>query len=198
MNTDSGNGDKGTTSQPLNTSTPARSDSRSDAGGSQPAGNDKAMPNSRRVYVAGVLHPDIRVPFREITLAPTKTMSGEVEVNEPVRVYDTSGPWTDPDVDLDVTRGLPPLRRDWILKRGDVEEIDGRKVQPIDDGYLSVTHAAHGNGSKKEKLRIKKSERKPLRAKSGAVTRFSPPPKMLKLSGTACLNALALLLHSSR
>ncbi|HET9801562.1 MAG TPA: phosphomethylpyrimidine synthase, partial [Chthoniobacterales bacterium] len=133
------------------------------------------MPNSRRVYLAGVLHPDIRVPFREITLAPTKTISGEMEVNEPVRVYDTSGQWTDPDIDLDVTRGLPPLRRDWILKRNDVQEIDGRKVQPIDDGYLSVAHAEHGNGSKKDELKIKKlaANRRPLRAKNGAVTQLA-------------------------
>src|SRR5438270_11638637 len=73
----------------------------------QPAGDDQAskqiehnFPNSRRTYVAGVLHPDIRVPFREISLAPTKTMSGEIEINEPVRVYDTSGPWGDPSVTL--------------------------------------------------------------------------------------------------
>src|ERR1051325_3248982 len=98
---------------------------------------DTSLPNSKKIYGDGSLHPDIRVPFREISLAPTKTMSGEIEVNEPVRVYDTSGPWGSEDVDLDVTRGLPPLRRDWILKRGDVEEIDGRAVQPIDDGYLS-------------------------------------------------------------
>ena len=52
----------------------------------------KPLPNSRRIYIKGEIHPDIRVPFREISLAPTKTMSGEVEVNEPVRVYDTSGP----------------------------------------------------------------------------------------------------------
>src|SRR5438874_959482 len=103
------------------------------------------LPNSRKVFVAGKLHPDIRVPFREISLAPTKTMSGEIEVNAPVPVYDTSGPWGSNDVDLDVTRGLPPLRRDWILKRGDVEEIEGRAVQPIDDGYLSETHAAHAS-----------------------------------------------------
>ena len=100
-----------------------------------------ALPNSKKVYISGQLHPDIRVPFREISLAPTKTMSGEIEVNEPVRVYDTSGPWGDPSVTLDPIQGLPPLRRDWILKRGDVEEIDGRAVQPIDDGYLSETHA---------------------------------------------------------
>src|SRR5438874_5985974 len=105
----------------------------------------KPLPNSRKVFVAGKLHPDIRVPFREISLAPTKTMSGEIEVNEPVRVYDTSGPWGADDVDLDVTRGLPPLRAKWVLKRGDVEEIEGRAVTPIDDGYLSETHAAHAS-----------------------------------------------------
>ena len=101
------------------------------------------LPNSKRVYVGGELHPDVRVPFREISLAPTKSMTGEIEVNEPVRVYDTSGPWGDPSVTLDPVQGLPPLRRDWILKRGDVEEIEGRVVRPIDDGYLSDKHAAH-------------------------------------------------------
>jgi hypothetical protein len=75
------------------------------------------LPNSRKVYVAGKLHVDLRVPFREISLAPTKTMSGEIEVNEPVRVYDTSGPWGDADVDVDVTCGLPALRAKWIRDR---------------------------------------------------------------------------------
>src|SRR5438046_838988 len=136
---------------------------------------DYKFPNSRRRYVAGVLHPHIRVPFREINLAPTKTMSGEIEVNEPVRVYDTSGPWGSNDVDLDVTRGLPPLRRDWILKRGDVEEIEGRAVQPIDDGYLSETHAEYSakrNGSSELGARSLELGRKPLRAKSHAVTQL--------------------------
>src|SRR3954469_14116459 len=99
------------------------------------------LPNSKKVYVSGELHSEIKVPFREISLAPTKSMSGEVEVNEPVRVYDTSGPWGDPDFNVDFTRGLPPLRAKWIRDRGDVEEIDGRKVRAIDDGYLSEKHA---------------------------------------------------------
>ena len=86
------------------------------------------LPNSRKVYVAGQLHPEISVPFREISLAPTKTMSGEIEVNEPVRVYDTSGPWGDADQHVDVTEGLPALRAKWIRDRGDVEEIEGRAV----------------------------------------------------------------------
>src|SRR5207245_2407809 len=112
----------------------------------------KSLPNSRKVYVAGKLHPDIRVTFGELTLAPAKTMNGEIEVNEPVRVYDTSGPWGDPGFSGNVEHGLPALRAKWIRDRGDVEEIEGRAVTPIDDGYLSVSHAEHsakrnGNGN---------------------------------------------------
>ena len=140
----------------------------------EPQASEASLPNSKKVFVPGQLHPDLRVPFREISLAPTKTVSGEIEVNEPVRVYDTSGPWSDAGFHGDVERGLPPLRADWIRARGDVEEIAGRAVTPIDDGYLSDAHAAHRNGSKKEELRIKKSERKPLRAQNGnAVTQLA-------------------------
>jgi phosphomethylpyrimidine synthase len=125
------------------------------------------FPNSQRIYVAGKLHADVRVPFREILLVPTKSRSGEIELNEPVRVYDTSGPWGDPSVTLDPVQGLPPLRRDWIRDRGDVDEIEGRVVRPIDDGYLSDKHAAvavkrptfNGAGAP--------SRRKPLRASAG-------------------------------
>src|SRR5437868_4907122 len=132
----------------------------------------EALPNSNKVYISGQLHPDIRVPFREISLAPTKTMTGEIEVNEPVRVYDTSGPWGDPSVTLDPIQGLPPLRRDWIRSRRDTEEITGRIPSPLDDGYLSEVHRANANGrdeSKKGELRIKnfRSNRKPLRASAG-------------------------------
>src|SRR6266480_3234956 len=127
-------------------------------------GSGDKFPNSKKIYVGGKLHRDVRVPFREISLAPTKSMNGEIELNEPVRVYDTSGPWGDPSVTLDPAQGLPPLRRNWILKRGDVDEIDGRVVRPIDDGYLSDKHAAvavkpsafNGAGAP--------SRRKPLRA----------------------------------
>src|SRR2546430_2366290 len=135
------------------------------------ASPSNALPNSKKVYISGQVHPDLRVPFREISLAPTKTTSGAMEVNEPVRVYDTSGPWGDPSVTLDPIQGLPPSRRDWILKRGDVEEIAGRVVQPIDDGYLSETHAAqakskrpsNSNGSSK----LQAPGSKLLRAKPG-------------------------------
>ena len=132
--------------------------------------NDRGynLPNSRKIYVAGRRHADLHVPFREISLAPTKTMTGEIEVNEPVRVYDTSGPWGDADADVDVTRGLRPLRAKWIRDRGDVEEIDGRKVQPIDDGYLSEKHAVSANGTNEELSAIRNPQsamgRRPLRA----------------------------------
>ena len=109
-------------------------------------------------------------------------MSGEVEVNEPVRVYDTSGPWGDPDFHGDVTQGLPSLRAKWIRERGDVETIAGRVVTPLDDGYLSQMHADHAqrrNGSSKsqdpssretsniEPQTSNFGARRPLRAKSG-------------------------------
>src|SRR5467141_286305 len=116
------------------------------------------VPNSRKIYVSGKIHPDVRVPFREISLAPTKSINGEIEINEPVRVYDTSGPWGDPDFHGDVEQGLPPLRAKWIRGRGEVGEYAGREVRPIDDGYLSAAHAEHSaqrNGSKKDELRIK-------------------------------------------
>jgi len=100
-----------------------------------------SLPNSHKVFVNGKLHPDLRVPFREISLAPTKSLDGTLEPNESVRVYDTSGPWGDPDQSPDVNRGLAPLRTEWIAKRGDTEEYEGRVVSPQDDGYLSEAHA---------------------------------------------------------
>src|SRR5881396_518146 len=106
---------------------------------SSPHSSDQ-LPNSTRVYLPGTLHKDIRVPMREIALAPTKSFNGHIDVNEPVRVYDTSGPWGDPEFKGSVEVGLPALRRDWVLRRSDVEEYDGRLAKPIDDGYLSEQH----------------------------------------------------------
>jgi phosphomethylpyrimidine synthase len=125
------------------------------------------FPNSKKIYVEGKLHRDVHVPFREISLAPTKSMNGETEVNEPVHVYDTSGPWGDPSVTLDPVQGLPPLRRDWILKRGDVDEIEGRVVRPIDDGYLSDKHAAVAAKRPTFNGAAEPSRRKPFRASAG-------------------------------
>lgn len=83
------------------------------------------LPASRKIYVTGS-KPEVRVPFREIKLAPTlHRISGKETPNPPFVVYDTSGPYTDPSQKIDVHRGLPRLRRDWILERADCEEIDG-------------------------------------------------------------------------
>jgi phosphomethylpyrimidine synthase len=96
------------------------------------------LPNSTRVLVQGNIHPDVRVPFRQINLSPTKAFNGQLETNAPVRVYDCSGPWGDPDFAGNVDHGLPPLRAKWILARGDVESgassykpIPGRSDAPI-------------------------------------------------------------------
>ena len=137
------------------------------ATGSGERGGSRTSFNSQKIYVGGKIHPEICVPFREITLAPTKSINGEIEFNEAVRVYDTSGPWGDPSVMLDPLQGLPPLRRDWVLKRGDVDEIEGRVVRPIDDGYLSDKHAAVAVKRPMSNGAGAPSRRKPLRASAG-------------------------------
>ncbi len=88
--------------------------------------NDRAkqpFPSSRRVYEAGS-RPDLKVPFREISLADTHANTG-IQKNPPIYVYDTSGPYTDPDVTIDVRAGLPALREPWIEERGDTERLEG-------------------------------------------------------------------------
>lgn len=130
--------------------------------------SSEQLPNSTRVYVEGKLHPEIRVPMREISQGPTNRVDGTVEENAPVRVYDCSGPWGDPDFKGKSEEGLPALRRDWILKRGDVEEYDGREVQPQDNGYLSGKHAEYASTAERNRLvefpGLKGERRRPMRA----------------------------------
>jgi phosphomethylpyrimidine synthase len=126
---------------------------------------------SKKIYVEGVLHPDIRVPMREITLGETKSYTGVAEKNAPVRVYDCSGPWGDPAFTGTSDEGLPALRREWILKRGDVEEYAGREVKPLDNGYLSGKHAGFASNAEKNRLvefpGLQSHRRRPLRAANG-------------------------------
>ena len=83
------------------------------------------FPASAKVYVAGSLHPDVRVPMREIALSVTHGHNGgPTEENEPLRVYDTSGPYTDPSAGVDILKGLPRLREAWIRARAEYEEVD--------------------------------------------------------------------------
>ncbi|HEX8355065.1 MAG TPA: phosphomethylpyrimidine synthase ThiC [Pyrinomonadaceae bacterium] len=135
----------------------------------EPQSADVRLPNSRRVYVQGGGAAGVRVPFREVSLQPTRLPDGRVEENEPVRVYDTSGPWGDPEVRCEVRDGLPALRRGWIHARGDVEEYEGREVLPQDDGYL--TEGAAEFAKVKDRGRLEPFpglRRAPLRAKAGA------------------------------
>jgi phosphomethylpyrimidine synthase len=81
--------------------------------------NREPLAGSRKVYVAGP--GGMRVPFREIGLHPTKGMRGETEINPPFRVYDTSGPYTDPEAVIDLRQGLPELRMPWILARAEYD-----------------------------------------------------------------------------
>ncbi|MBN3524829.1 phosphomethylpyrimidine synthase ThiC [Paenibacillus apiarius] len=118
------------------------------------------FPNSRKVYTQGS-RPDVLVPEREIALASTDTPTG-IEHHEPLRVYDTSGPYTDAAYSADIRRGLPPLRNAWVLERGDVEAYGGRHVQPEDNGFRTP-----------EAVRVAGAEifpqagRRPLHARSG-------------------------------
>jgi phosphomethylpyrimidine synthase len=114
------------------------------------------LPGSKKIYVPGQLH-DIKVAMREIMLSHTKLSSGGIEENAPITVYDASGPYTDPNVSIDIRKGLPRLRESWIKNRDDVEELPhstseyGRTRQQ--DESLNALRFGH----------IKK----PLRAKDG-------------------------------
>jgi phosphomethylpyrimidine synthase len=118
-------------------------------------GATKPFAKSRKIYVEGS-RPDIRVPFREISLSDTPSAFG-AEKNPPVVVYDTSGPYTDPTISIDIRNGLPALRTGWIMERGDVEQLDGPTSefghQRLVDPELS-------------EMRFN-LHRKPLRAKAG-------------------------------
>ena len=135
--------------------------------------SSEQLPARKKVFIAGTIHPDIRVPMREIEVTPTTSYTGAITPNAPVRVYDCSGPWGDPAFTGKSDEGLPALRRDWILKRGDVEEHDGREVKPQDNGYLSGKHAEFASQAEKNRLvefpGLKGQRRRPLRAKAGKV-----------------------------
>jgi phosphomethylpyrimidine synthase len=113
------------------------------------------LPNSRKIYVEGS-RPDIRVPMREISQADTPASFG-AEKNPPIYVYDTSGPYTDPEAKIDIRSGLPALRAGWIAERGDTEELAGPTSQ------YGVERL---NDPKLAELRFN-LHRKPRRAKAG-------------------------------
>ena len=103
------------------------------------------LPGSKKIYVG-----DLKIPFREVGLS-----GGE----PPIRLYDPSGPYTDNNAAINIAKGLPSVRRDWILARGDVEEYEGRNRKPEDDGLKS--------GELISVPQFDRASIKPLRAKPG-------------------------------
>lgn len=113
------------------------------------------FPNSEKVYIPGKIHPEIQVAMREISTAPKA-------LEAPLRVYDTSGIYTDKSKSFDIREGLPKMRDEWIRARGDVEEYSGRQIKPEDNGLKDWKNA---DSTIAEQFPHPNS--KPLRAKSG-------------------------------
>ncbi|WP_242216798.1 phosphomethylpyrimidine synthase ThiC [Bacillus cereus group sp. BfR-BA-01380] len=111
-----------------------------------------SLPGSKKVYVEGT-RKDIKVPMREIAQSDTNGVP-----NPAIRVYDTSGPYTDPNYKVELEKGVPTPRRCWIMERGDVEEYEGREVKPEDDGVKAASEHTPV---------FPQMGRKPLRAKDG-------------------------------
>ncbi len=109
------------------------------------------LPGSKKIYVQGEIHPYIKVPMRQI----------ELTNGESIVVYDTSGVYTDPDVKIDVRKGIEPIRKEWITSRGDVESYEGRIVDPKDNGYSTTKQLDFVTAGSKGLYRV------PLRAKKG-------------------------------
>lgn len=109
------------------------------------------LPASKKIYVPGEIHPEIRVPMREIALTNGEAFS----------VYDTSGAYTDQTVEIDVAKGLPAIRKNWIESRGDVEAYEGRVIDPKDNGYKNRSQMETAIAGASSLVRT------PLRAKAG-------------------------------
>ncbi|MGD0849393.1 phosphomethylpyrimidine synthase ThiC, partial [Bradyrhizobium sp.] len=111
-----------------------------------PAVTTGPLASSRKIFVAPDEAPDLRVPLREIILS-----EGAGEPNLPV--YDTSGPYTDPAVTIDVNAGLSRPRIAWVKERGGVEEYQGRDIKPEDNGNVGASHAAKSFNAHHKPLR---------------------------------------------
>src|SRR3984893_15673459 len=108
---------------------------RSNPDATLPAVTTGPLPSSRKIFVTPDEAPEVRVPLLEIMLS-----EGAGEPN--LQVYDTSGPYTDPDVTIDVNAGLKRARIEWVKERGGVEEYQGREIKPEDNGNVGASHAA--------------------------------------------------------
>ena len=118
------------------------------------------FPASQKIYAPGKIHPSIRVPLRQVSQTPTRQFGGAEEdavLNPPVTLYDTSGPYTDPSVEIDIRQGLSPIRVEWIRDRNDVEDLP-----QVSSRYGKLRLADH----RLDALRFKHL-RRPVRARAG-------------------------------
>ena len=116
------------------------------------------FPNSKKIYVQGKIHPQIKVAMREISLSDTiDSLTKKKTANEPVTVYDTSGPYTDPNKDINIHKGIERIRENWIKGRGDVEQLEG---------FTSEYCNERLNNKSLDHMRFSLLK-KPLRAKKG-------------------------------
>ena len=129
------------------------------------------FPNSRKIYVQGS-RDDIRVPMREISLSDTHTSTGAVEKNVAITIYDTSGPYTDPEVTIDIRKGLNDIRKQWILDRDDTEELSELSSdygnQRADD--LSLDHLRFDLSRRPRKAKAGKNVSQMHYAREGIIT----------------------------
>jgi phosphomethylpyrimidine synthase len=114
------------------------------------------LPSSKKRYKSGIIHPELKVPFRDIILSPTE-LNGEVTENAPLSVYDCSGPYTDPDATINIEKGLPKHRLDWVTSRGDVDTLQNPS---------SAFYHTRRVDSKADAIRFPVKQQ-PLRAKKG-------------------------------
>ncbi len=114
------------------------------------------LPGSRKIHVPGP--GGLRVPFREIALSPTRGIRGETEMNPPFRVYDTSGPYTDPEASIDLEAGLPELRRPWILGRAAYDRVSPSRTNAPPLALSRPREALRGRGTVTQMHFAKKGE----------------------------------------
>ncbi|MEK7264859.1 MAG: phosphomethylpyrimidine synthase, partial [Pseudomonadota bacterium] len=136
------------------------------------------LPSSRKVYVAGDLHPDIRVPVREIDLHPSAKEAA-------IPVYDPTGPYTDPLVAIDVEKGLARPRADWVKARGGVEEYEGRDVRPEDNGGAEGKHLARQFPMRHRPMRASSFETPPAAAPQDEAFSVPPPEELSRSEGVS-------------
>jgi len=133
----------------------------------------KPFPSSKKIYVPGKIHPEIKVAMREILLDDTtNSVTGIKTPNQPVTVYDTSGPYTDPVKEINVHAGIDRIRESWVLDRGDVEELDSFSSEYCNERMndASLDHLRFGHISKPKRAKKGKNVSQMYYAKQGIIT----------------------------